>query len=460
MSGKYSNKNFLRYKRGYKAKFIKGFLDQIGQGESFTLLGMPGIGKTDMFQTFDRNLEFWQELFPKKKIDFLIVLLDLTKLLDISPLGFYKLLLDRLYQTITQNIKEKEFLNKAKEILKDSKDKHDLFAIFSGVEELVKNITQELEFKLCILIDDFSTLANFDKQFFNSLKAVRNINKWKITFAFSSNRDLLSTLNLKILDELYDIFLNKQFWLKPINKKDAYLGMDEWERERGIKLPKEVKKKIFEISGGHPGYMRALSRVYFDNDKDMSVFDEDKIEKLADYNPVRARSEKLWTRLLDEYKEFLIKFINNPHVKTNHKSKYLENTGVILTKNGEPRLFSPLLQHFIQSRLKFKPTKEVPVKKGIYIEPKTKTVYVDGKPLSKEPTNNEYKILKLLYKNKGNIVSREGLSEVLWGRNAIEKYSDWAIDRTISRIRKKIGDSASNPRFIQTIKGRGLRLLG
>lgn len=456
---KVTSKRFLRYKKGYKSKLIKDIFRQIQQGESFTLMGMPGIGKTEIYQSFDANFEFWQELFPKKKIDFLFISLDLTKLLDISPLGFYKLLLNRLYKTITSNIKEKTVLDQSKEILNESKDKQDLFTIFSSVEELIKLITQVLGYKLCILIDDFATVADFNKQFFNSLKAIRNINKWKVTLAFSSNRDLLTTLNLKILDELYDIFLNKKFWLKPISEKEAFLGMEEWEKERGIKLPKQVKKKFFKISGGHPGYMRALSRVYFDQDEKLSIFDEKNIEKLADSDPVRARSEKLWTRLLDEYKEFLTKFINNPDVNTNHKSKYLENTGVIQIRKNQRKLFSPLLEYFIKSHLRFKPKKDISIKESLHIEPKTKTIYVDGKPLAKEPTNSEYKILQLLYKNKGNIVSREELSETLWGTNAVEKYSDWAIDRTVSRIRKKIGDSASNPRFIQTIKGRGLRLL-
>ncbi|MBN2015729.1 winged helix-turn-helix transcriptional regulator [Candidatus Dojkabacteria bacterium] len=458
MSG-HNEKNFVRFKKGYKKDLLKAILAQIKQGESFTLMGMPGIGKTDLFQTFDKNIEFWQELFPKEKIDFIVVFLDLTKLLDISPLGFYRLLLTRIQKTVAANIKDEKIQSQIKEIHDNAVNGQDLFVIFSAIEDIIKTITQEANFNLCILIDDFGTLADFDKQFFNSLKALRNINKWQVTLAFSSDRDLLTSLTPEILDELYDLFLNKQFWLKPISKEDAFLGLEEWERERGIKFTSKIKQSIFEISGGHPGYMRALSRIYFDSGKDASILDKKDIRKLASHSTTLARSEKFWTKLLDEYKDFLIEFVQNPNTPINHRAKYLENTGVIKEENGEKKLFSPLLEIYLKSKTGKKSTVEIPVTKGLYIDPKTKTVYVDAKPLKREPTTNEYKILQLLYKNKGKIVTREALAEILWGQNSIEKYSDWAIDRTLSRIRKKLGDKASTPRFIETIKGRGLRLI-
>ena len=222
-------------------------------------------------------------------------------------------------------------------------------------------------------------------------------------------------------------------------------------------MPKQAKEFLFKISGGHPGYMRALTRIYFDN-KDVSIIDltKENIRALATNPTVLGRSEKFWLKLISPYREFLIEFVQHPNIKSSHQAKFLQDTGVI---DDDNKIFSPLLEHFIESKIGTKTQNGVPVSNGIYIDPKTKTVYVDGKPLKSETTPNEYKILHLLYKNKKKIVTREELANILWGENAIEKYSDWAIDRTVSRIRKKIGDSVQEPRFIETIKGRGLRLI-
>ena len=459
MRSRTNDKNFIRFKKGYKKELLNDILKQISHGESFTILGMPGIGKTDLLMTFDKNLRFWKSLFPKNKVDFLIVLLDLAELLDVSPTGFYRLLLTRLHENVLDNVKDIKPQKQIEKIYKDAINSQDLLTVYNAVENIIRILLDDVGLRLCFIIDDFALLNDFDKIFFNSLRAIRNINKWRISLAFSSDIDILSISSHEKLDELYIFLHNRQFWLKPISEKDALLGMEEWERERGIKLSKEAKQKIFEFSCGHPGYMRALSQVYFSSDEDLSIFTKDKMDELATHPAVVARSDKFWAKLLDKYKEFLVAFVQDPTLlPIEDEQKYLENVGIIVNHNGQRSVFCPLLENYITKKIGQDISEEVTVKEGLFIHPKSKTIYVDGKPLKKEPTPSEFKILNLLYENKGELVLRQQLAEILWGKNVIEKYSDWAIDRTISRIRKKIGDSAKSPKYIHTIKGRGIRL--
>lgn len=53
-------------------------------------------------------------------------------------------------------------------------------------------------------------------------------------------------------------------------------------------------------------------------------------------------------------------------------------------------------------------------------------------------TSREKEILTMLLKEPGIIVSRSTIAHVLWGEQNYEKYSDWAIDKTISRVRGKL----------------------
>ncbi|MBU0975941.1 MAG: winged helix-turn-helix domain-containing protein [Patescibacteria group bacterium] len=449
--------NYTKYKSGYRRNFISQFVDQIEKSESFTIFGMPGSGKNDLFQSFDKNYEFWQVIVPKDEINFFVVFLDLAKLLDVSTVGFYKLLLSKLYRNIIRDLPQNGVHDKVEKIYSDAITNQDLFVIFSAVEDIVKVITREFGFKLCIIIHDFATLASFNKQFFNSIKSLRNVDLWKVVFAFSSDKDPLKIFTSDLLDELYSLFLNKRILLKLPNKKDAKLIIDEWERECGYKIPEKVRKSLFEISGGHPGYMKSANQVYLASNKKEGCLAEENLQKLSEESTIQARSEKFWIKFDKNYQGLLKKYVVNPQMQSTPEMKYLENTGIII--NGDyKKVFSPLLEFYIKSK-SGSPKDEIPVKEGVFIDPKTETVYIDGKPLKTEPTRSEFKILKLLYTNNGEIVKREELAEVIWGKNVIEKYSDWAIDRTISRIRKKLGDTARNPRFIQTIKGRGLRLI-
>ncbi|MFC1790807.1 helix-turn-helix domain-containing protein [Patescibacteria group bacterium] len=49
------------------------------------------------------------------------------------------------------------------------------------------------------------------------------------------------------------------------------------------------------------------------------------------------------------------------------------------------------------------------------------------------------------------------MGEVLWGEASYEKYSDWAIDQLISKLRKKLKDLGLTD-FLKTIRGRGYKL--
>jgi len=68
-------------------------------------------------------------------------------------------------------------------------------------------------------------------------------------------------------------------------------------------------------------------------------------------------------------------------------------------------------------------------------------------------TPQELRVFQGLLKSRGTAISRDNIATLLWGSRSIEKYSDWAIDTVISRIRKKLPDHD-----IQTIKGFGFML--
>lgn len=68
----------------------------------------------------------------------------------------------------------------------------------------------------------------------------------------------------------------------------------------------------------------------------------------------------------------------------------------------------------------------------------------------------ELDVYNLFLKNKNKIVDREEIAEVIWNSNEAD-YTDWAVDQKISRFRKKIHKYGLDPKFLETIKGRGYK---
>jgi two-component system response regulator VicR len=70
-----------------------------------------------------------------------------------------------------------------------------------------------------------------------------------------------------------------------------------------------------------------------------------------------------------------------------------------------------------------------------------------------ELTSREFELLRFLVLNKGMVFSREALLEKVWG---YEYFGDIrTVDVTIRRLREKIEDDPSNPKFIHTKRGVG-----
>ncbi|MGI4826992.1 MAG: winged helix-turn-helix domain-containing protein [Janthinobacterium lividum] len=69
-----------------------------------------------------------------------------------------------------------------------------------------------------------------------------------------------------------------------------------------------------------------------------------------------------------------------------------------------------------------------------------------------------FRVLAELLVRAGDIVTREELQHEIWGENTNVDF-DQAIAAAINKIREALGDSAENPRFIQTLTKRGYRFI-
>jgi Tol biopolymer transport system component/DNA-binding winged helix-turn-helix (wHTH) protein len=69
-----------------------------------------------------------------------------------------------------------------------------------------------------------------------------------------------------------------------------------------------------------------------------------------------------------------------------------------------------------------------------------------------------FKVLTVLLERPGQVVSREELQLRLWGKDTIVDF-DHSLGIAINKIREALGDSAENPRFIETLSRRGYRFI-
>lgn len=68
------------------------------------------------------------------------------------------------------------------------------------------------------------------------------------------------------------------------------------------------------------------------------------------------------------------------------------------------------------------------------------------------------KLLEILLKHPGEVVTREELRALIWPDESFGDF-DQAVNVAIAKLRGALGDSADNPRYIETIPRRGYRFI-
>ena len=91
---------------------------------------------------------------------------------------------------------------------------------------------------------------------------------------------------------------------------------------------------------------------------------------------------------------------------------------------------------------------------GLEVDPVSRRVTLDGAELDLSP--REFDLLRHLAERPGEVVTKRELLTDVW--NQPWGGSDKTVDVHLSWLRRKLGESASEPRYLHTVRGVGVRL--
>jgi two-component system, OmpR family, KDP operon response regulator KdpE len=91
---------------------------------------------------------------------------------------------------------------------------------------------------------------------------------------------------------------------------------------------------------------------------------------------------------------------------------------------------------------------------GLTVNPTTREVTLDGKAI--ELSRKEFDLLHLLAQRPGEVVTKREILGEVW-RQAYG--GDRTVDVHLSWLRRKLGESAAEPRYLHSVRGVGIRLV-
>lgn len=299
------------------------------------------------------------------------------------------------------------------------------------LESLLENISgQKLEFIDAKLIIDFEELnkelvyvvENIDQskdleELFSIIDAQKNI---KFIFSIS---DVNTFKNLELILPITSKFFNNIIITSTSDypKKENLISMSK--EKYGVIESESKLEKIYNLSGGHKGIYTALY----------------KSEILGIDQIANNYLKKLALTFSESELVVLRKIIKK--IETNDEELKLIGNYIKLSIVENNKLMIPALKQTI-----------------LDMTPREKIEYAkDGQIIFNnihEFSKTEIKSLKTLVENESEIVTKEELGYVVWGKEVDEKYSPWAIDQIIFRLRSKL-EKLNIYGEIKTIHGKG-----
>jgi DNA-binding response OmpR family regulator len=92
---------------------------------------------------------------------------------------------------------------------------------------------------------------------------------------------------------------------------------------------------------------------------------------------------------------------------------------------------------------------------GLRVDPRSREARLDGAPLDLSP--KEFHLLHYLAVRAGQVVTKRELLTEVW--QVPYGGADKTVDVHLSWLRRKLGETAQEPRYLQTVRGVGVKLV-
>ena len=314
--------------------------------------------------------------------------------------------------------------------------------------------------KLVVLFDEFDHIVAqkvFPPGTFYQLRSIAQELKsvsCDVSFILATKRDLADDLVHEIeTDDLaravtYCLNIFNKCFISSFSPAELQSFLNGTSQRTGVPMF-QYKQHIEDLAGRFPFFVQIACYYYFDEVVNNGQSLDHALIRHKFMDEARSHFGYIWSHLDDREKKLVVALAGGERL---HQDQLwsLSRKGYVIDGN----LFSIAFAEFVSQMEKGKP---VP-KQGVFVDERSGDVWVEGELLTQPLTELEHELLAYLYKRCNQICTRDDIAIAVWGEQAIEGVTDAQIDQLVRRVRLGIEPDPANPRYIETVRGRGHRL--
>lgn len=407
--------------------FAHSVFTPIKNGQCVTTLWTAGSGKRFRINYLLSEQTILREIFGER--------FDATIFIPIHP--------DEIIESTNT-----DYLTLILEKLKQEMERKSLHIVSSKTTNPLKSIQEYLSYLLSIgkevvfILNDFEFLFTLSPSIFLNLESLMMVNKQKVCILTLSHFNLLDEKLLSQMGNFKYAVLRNVVYVPLYKDSDIDYLIDFHAQTNKLTISTSTKNLLKKTFGGHPLLLKYS----------MSKLATGETQKLTTPYELTVATKEIWRALNDEEQTIVSHVVNTGRLPDIDKSKlnFLLGTGILtVDKDGKAATFGTFLHDIVKQE---KPHQE------LSYHPESDAVFYGTTSCADQFSPQEYEVLKRLVKNKEELVSRDQVAESLWGKDWEDQYSDWAIDKVMSTIRKKLETLGFPPQKLTTLKKRGFKL--
>jgi len=199
------------------------------------------------------------------------------------------------------------------------------------------------------LLDRFDAACRqFDRPFFDSLRALRDIFKGRLCYLVAVRHELARLRDPTEISEFYDIVAANTWWVCPLGYADARWVVTRAERRWGVAFSDPEVEQLIALTGGHPRLLRMACDILAresKQEKRSAIGERDWLAR----SEIRRECQEIWGDLGEEERQTLRGIVAGASVEqlSGEVLAYLQRSGLVSVSEGRLQPFSSIFGIFV-----------------------------------------------------------------------------------------------------------------
>lgn len=341
----------------------------------------------------------------------------------------------------------------------------DSVSAFDSFEQAIQLALEHLPRPLVLCLDEFDeAYQNLERQSFLNLRALRDRYGQDLVYITATYRELARLTEAREQGEFYELIVPRIRFMHLMEPEDTRALCRAFAAREHVTFSDHDLAFIRDNADGHPGLAQAACYVLgavtgapVRNQQQDRLIHERVQAALSSEPNVQSECAKIWDGLEPEEQQVLLHLRHaeaaaSPSDETGRRG--LMDKSIVLQDEEGLRPFCRLFDEYVRRQKLI----QRPAEPGVYIDVDAGAVWVEGKPVE-ELTELEYRLLLFLYGRIDRVCDKYSIVETVWGQDYIDKVDDTRIEKLVSRLRQKIEPDPAHPRYLQSLRGRGYKLV-